>query len=187
LISFHRVFPWNPKSPVSEPGGAFFIPRSKQGQGRHDLPDLDGVLYCSRHPVSAIAEFIQGFRGQRITAIHLERPDGLTVALVHFTLSVSRNLINLDDPDTLAKLKIPPSKIWTSDRRVTRDIARRLYLTGAKGLLWPSALESSWINASLFESRTSRFLSVVGKIRPLTLDLPDLLEAANILGVAIGD
>jgi hypothetical protein len=187
LIALHRVFPWNPESHESEPGGAFFVPRSKQGQGRHDLPDLDGVLYCSLHPVSAIAEFIQGFRGQTISAIHLQRPDELTLSLANFELRDSNNIMNLDDPNTLVKHKILPSQIMTRDRSVTRAISRRLYVAGAGGLLWPSSLEFSWINASLFESRALPLLSVPAKILPLTLNLPELVEAAGILGVTISD
>ncbi len=185
MISLYRVFPWKPDSTESEPGGVFFVSRSKEGQGRHDLPDIDGILYCSLNPVSAIAEFIQGFRGQKISAIHLQRPDDLLVSIVHFELTVARKVINLDDPETLLKHNILPSQVMTRNRKITREIARRLYLTGAKGLLWPSSLESSWINASLFQMRVSGLLSVVGDIRPLSLDLPELEEASNILGISI--
>lgn len=159
------------------------MPRSKQGQGRYDVPKQDGVLYCSQQPISAIAELIQPFRGQTIGPAHLERPDHMIMALAHFRLAEPSRLPNLDDPKALVTLKIRPSQVLTHNRSTTRIIAERLFQNGSDGFLWPSALEASWINACLFASRVQSRLSLAGPIQPITLDLAEVVEAAKVIGV----
>lgn len=182
-MDLYRVFPWRPGSKDREFGGAFFVARDKQGQGRHDLPKLDGVFYCSQEAVSAVSEFIQAFRGQSITEAHFERPDGLVLAIACFDLDRSARLIHLDDPDILARLKIRPSMVLTRNREITRAISERLYTEGNDGFLWPSALEASWINATLFESRVRKKLSITQPPRPLSLETPEVVEATTFLRI----
>ncbi len=184
-MDFYRVFPWNSKSQKSQHGHAFYIARSKQGQGRFDIPELDGVLYCSKDPVSAVAEFIQVFRGQAMMEAHFERPDGLINALACLQYPDSKKLIDLDDPYTLVRLNVRPSQFLTRNRQKTRAISQEVHRKKADGFLWPSALEASWINASLFESRVGSKLSLDQPIRPLSIDMPELQEAAAILGVLL--
>jgi hypothetical protein len=184
-VDFYRVFPFNPQSQKFQPGHAFHISRAKQGQGRFDIPELDGVMYCSRNPVSAIAEFIQFFRGQTITASHFERPDGLIIALAEFQYPDSKKLIDLDDPTTLAKLNIHPSQFLTHDRYKTKEVSKGIFRKMVYGFMWPSTLEASWTNACLFESRVRKKLSLNQPVRALSLDMPELREAAKILGVFV--
>jgi hypothetical protein len=60
----YRVFPFMPSSTATDIGGALFVPRHRQGEGRHDNPEHYGALYATRIPESAVAEQLQGFRGQ---------------------------------------------------------------------------------------------------------------------------
>jgi hypothetical protein len=184
-VDLYRVFPWNPQSRDTESGGAFFIARDKQGQGRYDIPHLDGVYYCGQERVSAVSEFIQAFRGQTVTDAHFERPDGLVMAIVHFELDPSVPLMNLDDPKILMQLKIRPSQVLTRNRDTTRSLAERLYAQGNAGFLWPSALEASWTNASLFESRVRKKLSIFQKPKRLSIGLPEVIEAAAFLRITL--
>ena len=185
-MDLYRVFPWNPASKDSEFGGAFFVARKKQGQGRYDIPKLDGAFYCSQESVSAVSEFIQGFRGQTLTEAHFERPDELVIAIVRFTLDSSARVLNLDDPDVLSRLKIRPSQVLTRNRDTTRAIAERLYAEGNAGFLWPSALEASWTNATLFESRIRKKLSISEPAKPLSLEAPEVIQAATFLRITLG-
>jgi hypothetical protein len=183
-VDLYRVFPFNPESLKYQPGHVFYVSQKKQGQGRFDIPELDGVLYCSRDSISAIAEFIQVFRGQSITSAHFERADGLTMAIANFQYPDSKKLINLDDPKTLVKFNIRPSHFLTRNRLKTKAVCQQIYKKTNDGFLWPSTLEGSWVNCCLFESRVRSKLSIT-TIRPLTLDMSELQEAAKILGVFI--
>lgn len=184
-MELYRVFPWSPGSKDVEFGGTFFLARDKQGQGRHDIPKLDGVFYCSQEAVSAVSEFIQAFRGQTLTEAHFERPDGLVMAIACFDLESSARLIHLDDPDVLAHLNIRPSRILTRNRDITRAMAERLYAEGNDGFLWPSALEASWINATLFESRVLKKLSITQPAKRLSLETPEVIEATTFLRITL--
>lgn len=184
-MDFYRVFPWDPNAKEGEIGGAFYTPRQKQGAGRHDLPHLDGVLYCSLTAQSALAEFIQVYRGRKIGKVHLRRPDKLVTGMVHFELRNAGQLLDLDDPHVLVRFKLRPSQIMTHDRSVTRSMAETLYASGTKGLLWPSALEASWINATLFAERCRASLTLMSNVAPVTLDMPEIIAAAAFLNVTI--
>lgn len=186
-MKLYRVFPWDPDAAEDEIGGVFYSPRQKQGAGRHDVPHLDGVLYSSLTAQSALAEFIQFYRGRKISKIHLRRPDKLITSMAHFEYRNSARLVDLDDPDVLVRFHLKPSQVMTHDRSVTRNMAETLYASGAKGLLWPSALEASWINATLFTTRCRGSLSLIGKIAPVTLVMPEMGAAASFLNVTIDD
>ena len=184
-MDLYRVFPWDTSAKEDKPGGVFYVARQKQGAGRHDVPHLDGVLYCSLTAQSAVAEFIQFYRGRTIGAAHLQRPDQRIIALARFECDPRATPIDLDDPEVLVRFKIRPSQIMTHERSITQRMAEKLYASGASGLLWPSALESSWINASLFTNRTRRSLRLVDPISPIHMDMPDFLDAAAFLNIAI--
>src|SRR5437773_2772797 len=82
------------------------------------LPDLDGVLYSSTLPVSAIAEVIRDFRGRT-----LENEDlilyGNRLSLAIFELSPQVTLVNLCDEYQLAQIKVDPIQVATGDRTVS--------------------------------------------------------------------
>ena len=188
LLRAFRVFPFNPASKTDQPGGAFFVPRKQQGQGRHDIPHLDGVLYgAAGNPVSAIAEYIQVFRGQTITQSEIDHPNkNLIRSIVEYELEVSDRILDLDDPQVLLRLDLRPSQVMTHNRNTTRNISEQIHREIAKGFFWPSTLEASWINITLFESRRENSLSLKTTPQRLTIEMPELHEAAKILGVFIG-
>jgi len=73
----------------------------------------------------------------------------------------------------------------TRNRQTTRAVSQKIHQKKKEGFLWPSALEASWANASLFESRVRSKLLLNQSIRPLSIDMPELQEAAKILGVFV--
>jgi len=185
INTFYRVFDWDGQSLSSEVGGPFFVPRSQQSQGRHDVPSVDGVIYASLAPLSAIAETIQFFRNNILTKEHFVKPNGFKKALVTFTMPRELKLQDFDDPKTLVSTNRRVGMVTTRDRTVTQDIARGVFQVGVAGLLWPSALEGLWINATLFESRIEGYAQVKGPIVPLSLKHPDVIKAAQLFGIEI--
>ena len=170
-----RVFGWAPDSPPDP----FRVPRERQGGGRFDDPDRYTALYLAREAVGAVAEAIQAFRGQELTAEAFLRPDGARRALAAVDDTALPALLDLDDPAILG-----PSGVATGVRRVTQRMAGQAFGDGGVGLSWWSTLEASWTNVTLFGERIAGPLSVI-EVSPLALDLPAVVEAAERLGVRL--
>lgn len=175
-----RVFGWLPDAPP-EP---LRVPRDRQGGGRHDDPDRYTALYLAREAVGAVAEAIQAFRGQELTAGALVRPDGARRSLAAIDDAGLPPLLDLDDPSVLVARGLRPSGVATGVRRVTQRIAGDAFQAGAVGLSWWSTLEASWTNVTLFAERLDGLPPVLDAA-PLTLDHPALVEAAERLGVRL--
>jgi hypothetical protein len=186
-VILYRLFSWDGHAREAEEGGPFYVPRLAQGQGRHDIPERDGVFYASLNALSAVAEWVQFFRGREVTPDHFKLASGRVKALATLTLSDKSPLVNLDDPKILVDCDIRPSEIITHNRNVTRLISSRLFDAGYPGFLWPSSLEGAWINATLFQSRVQTSLTLTGDIRPLELSMPEVQEAAAFFGIDVNE
>jgi hypothetical protein len=165
-----------------EAGGPFYIPRDYQGGGRHDLGD-EGILYCSLAPLSAVVEALKPFRNQSLGPADLAKRDGAKLALAQFRCP-GENLADLRKLTKLSELKISPANLASSDRQVTQAIAKKVYAAGADGLVWVSALDAQWSNASLFSSRVRNKLKLVNEVTELSLTQPLVLEAADYLNIS---
>ena len=171
---------------LRDEGGALYVPRERQGIGRHDNPEHYGALYLTRSPISAVAERIQGFRGHSITDDDLRRRGTDHLALVAFDDGALGPLVDLDDPHELVARALRPSQVATRERATTRAIALDLFTQGHVGLTWWSALEASWTNATLFAERALDRLAVASDPEPLTISHPVLRSAAEAMGVRLG-
>ena len=170
----YRLFPWDPAAGASSLGGALFNPRAQQGSGRHDNPQLYGALYAARVEVSAVAEWLAGFRGQRLTAIDFRRGDGRRWAIV-----------GLDDPLELTKRRLRPSKVATRTRSTTQQVAETLFAEGIPGFGWWSTFEASWPNVTLFAERALDALKVADGPREIGIDDSVVRAAAAAIGVTV--
>lgn len=184
-MDFYRVFVWDRTSQEKRVKDKIYPPRLKQGSGRYDIPDRDGVIYCSKSPISAIAEVLQGFRGTSITNKIFSRPDGKILALARIVLDDNIPLIDLNDPNNFLKFNLLPSQVATMNRITTQNIARSIFDEGVHGFTWWSTLEASWINATLFESRTINHMSIMDEIRGLNTNMAEVIEAAQALNIEI--
>ena len=177
-VELFRIFPWDGRTRGDAAGGPLYVPRQKQGAGRHDIPERDGVLYCSEIAGSAVAEAIKSFRGQSVPRSVFIRPGGMTIALATLELDDAIALIDLDDSAHLASRGITPSQVASSHRPTTQGIARRLFDEGSPGFTWWSALKSSWKNATLFESRVRAHMKI-RDVSSLSADLDAVVHAAG--------
>jgi len=155
-----------------------------QGEGRHDNPDVYGCLYLSDRPESCIAEQFGAFRGQRLTASMLSRR-GLPLALARLEIRDGATLIDLDDPSALLRERLRPSQVATRRRTVTQPQALALYRRHprAAGLRWWSSWEALWANVTVFDRAAAALRAI--EVTELTLDHPNLLEAADIFGLRV--
>ena len=196
----YRFFPWDTAADASSPGGALFNPRAQQGGGRHDNPHLYGAVYTSRVEVSAVAEWLVGFRGQRLAAVDFLRIDGRRWALVGLDDAAPDDaapddaapgdaapggIVDLDDPLELVARRLRPSRVATRARSTTRQMAEALYSEGIPGFAWWSTLEASWPNVTLFAERALDALRVAEGPREIGIDDPAVHAAAAAIGVTL--
>jgi hypothetical protein len=179
----YRVFPYLPGREPQDEGGPLFVPRERQGTGRHDNPDQYGALYVSRVPEAAVAERIQPFRGQTLSDGDLARRDGARYALIALNDDGMPALVDLDDPSELVRRVLRPSEVATRRRQATQGMARSLYEEGGPGFSWWSTLEAAWANVTLFAKRTLPALIVEGEPEPLSTEHPAVRAAADLLGI----
>jgi RES domain-containing protein len=183
-VTLYRCFARRAAARDDQPDGPLWFPRMFQGEGRHDNPDVYGCLYLSDRPESCIAEQLAAFRGQRLTASMLRRRD-LPLVLARLEIRDSATLIDLDDPSLLLRERLRPSQVATRRRTVTQPQALAFYRRHprAAGLRWWSSWEALWMNVTVFD-RAAAALRVV-EVTELTLDHPNLLEAADIFGLRV--
>jgi len=182
-VILHRCFGWNRRAAPDEAGGALWLPREFQGDGRHDNPERYGCLYLAGHPEAAIVEQLARFRGNVLVPGMLRRR-GLPLALAAVELDGRTRLVDLDRPDVLAERRLRPSLVATRHREVTQPQALDIHETGADGIRWWSTFESLWANVTLFD-RAVRRLRVVEVAAVTAADAP-MREALELLGIAAG-
>jgi hypothetical protein len=180
----YRVFPRLTGAGPTDPGGALFVPRFDQGGGRHDHPDVYGVLYVSRVSAAPVAEHLRDLQARTVTNRHLVR-DGAQLSLAEVDDDALDDLLDLDDPRNLVARELRPSGVATRNREATQPMALALYEDGLPGFEWWSTIEASWINVTLFEDRVIDKLTLVGEPEPLTLDHPAVRDAADAVGVLL--
>ena len=178
----YRCFAWDERARDTEADGALWFPRVYQGEGRHDNPDLYGCLYLSDQALSTLVEQLARFRGQRLLPSLLRRR-GLPLALASLELDDRAELMDLDDPVILRRERLRPSRVATRQRSTTQPQARGLHdrHPRAAGLKWWSTYEALWMNVTMFD-RAAEKLRLVS-VRPLTIDDPAVVEAADFFGL----
>jgi hypothetical protein len=183
-VTLYRCFAWRAAARDDQPDGALWLPRIFQGEGRHDNPDVYGCLYLADRPASCIAEQLAAFRGQRLTASMLRRR-GLPLALARLEIRDNATLIDLDDPSVLLRERLRPSQVATRRRAVTQPQALALYRRHprAAGLRWWSSWEALWANVTVFDRAVAAMHAI--EVTELTLDHPNLLEAADVFGLRV--
>ncbi len=179
----YRCFAWSRRARPADRDGALWFPRSLQGEGRHDNPDVYGCLYVADRPVSAVVEQLARFRGQRLTDGMLVRR-GLPLALAAIELPDNRRILDLDDPGVLEAHGLRPSQIATRQRATTQPQALALHRRHPRvaALRWWSTFEALWANFTVFDRAAVELrLADVSRLRVTD---PAVAEAAELLGLA---
>jgi hypothetical protein len=186
-VILYRCFAWDERAGDSGTDGPLWFPRRYQGEGRHDNPDRYGCLYLSASMLSTVVEQLARFRGQRLLPSLLRRR-GMPLALAELDLDVDDDtgLVDLDDPAVLRRERLRPSRVATRDRRVTQAQALALHDRdrGLAGIRWWSIHEAMWINVTLFDRAAPQLR--VRSVRPLTIEDPAVVEAAEFFGLRTG-
>ncbi|HKA16313.1 MAG TPA: RES family NAD+ phosphorylase [Myxococcota bacterium] len=177
----HRCLAWDRRARGSDAGGALWVPRDYQGDGRHDNPGSYGCLYASEVAVACVVEQLARFRGSVLVPGMLRRR-GLPLAIATLALDGRPALVDLDHPVVLRKRRLRPSLVATRQREITQPQALAIHRSGGDGIRWWSTFESLWVNVTLFD-RAVRRLRVL-EIREAGLDVPAVRAACELLGIA---
>jgi len=155
-----------------------------QGDGRHDNPLLYGCLYVSLSATASVVEQLARVVGRPLAASALRR-FGLPLALAELELPDTDELVDLDDPQVLAREGLRPSGVATHERARTQADAAKLFERHpqAAGLRWWSIFESLWTNVTLFD-RADPSLRL-RDVRPLALTDDVVDEATALLGLRV--
>jgi hypothetical protein len=181
-VILYRCFALDERARERDPDGPLWFPRVYQGEGRHDNPDVYGCLYLSEDRLSPLVEQLARFRGQRLLPSLLRRR-GLPLSLAQLELDDRAELLDLDNPVVLRRERLRPSRVATRQRSTTQPLARGLYdrYSGAAGLKWWSTYEALWMNVTVFDRAADKLRLV--SVRPLTIDDPAVVEAADFFGL----
>ena len=160
-----------------------WFPRQLQGEGRHDNPDLYGCLYAATEPAGAIAETLAPFRGSGRLDPSMLRRAGRPLYLGKLVLTDGAGVLDLDDPEVLAREGLRPSRVATRLRSTTQDQAARLHESHPEvvALRWWSTIESMLGNLTVFD-RGAPMLDLE-QCRQISLDDPEVSTAAELLGL----
>jgi hypothetical protein len=182
-VILHRSFAWDRDAAPEARGGALWLARMLQGHGRHDNPLVYGCLYVSESPLSALVEQLARFTGRELRPGMLRR-HGLPLSLATLELEDGAEIVDLDDPATLAAEGLRPSLVATRERSRTQADALALHEghPEAAGLRWWSTFEAQWANVTLFD-RVAPVLRVE-EVHELALADELVGEAATFLGLA---
>jgi hypothetical protein len=181
-VILYRCFAWSSRVRTDAPDGPLWFPRPFQGDGRHDNPDTYGCLYLADREASCVVEQLARFRTQRLQPALLRRR-GLPLALAALELDDAADVLDLDEPRTLARERLRPSVVATRRREVTQPQALALHEAHpqAAALRWWSTFESLWSNYTVFD-RAARSL-VLRDVRELTVEDAAVAETADLLGL----
>ena len=177
MPALFRVFPYLASAKVTDPGGAFYVPR--QGAGRIDSPGAYSVLYLSNAAEGAVAEAFGRFPEwtQSILRGNPALP-GSVRAIAQFHLDEDAPVCDLDDPSQLLALGLRPSDVVSRNYDTTRAWARRLHDQRQWiGVKWWSFYNPAWYSFGFWDIRTLRLEAV----RPLRLSDAEVLEAARTI------
>ena len=178
-----RVAAIDPVARARERGSMLWFPRTLQGEGRHDNPDLYGCVYVSAEAVGAIAESLAPFRGTGPLRPPMLRRAGTSLHLGKLTLAEHAIVLDLDDPRVLARETLRPSQVATRVRSITQGQAARLYEAHPEiaAIRWWSTIESTLTNVTIFD-RGARLLTLEESLA-LSTDDPEVFTAAELLGL----
>jgi hypothetical protein len=178
-----RVFPWDERATPGDRFSPSHVPRAS-GRGRFDLPvDRSRVLYLAETAEHALAELLQPWRGRPLRSAHLEhagRP--LALVEVHVDDDTAAELLDLCDPDVIARERIAPDIVASRHRHFTQPLAAAAWEREYGGLRWWSTFWGDWHTVVLFEGRLRSPLRFATPVA-LSTDHPVAESTAAFLGM----
>jgi len=183
MSALWRVFPWDDAARPGERFSPAHVP-TPSGRGRFDLPlDRSPVLYLAETPDHALAELLQPWRGRPLQPAHFEHGGcPLSLVEVHVGEDMPRGVMDLCDPDVLARAQVAPDVVASRHRHLTQPVAAAAWDAGHCGLRWWSTFWGDWHTVVLFVERLGPSLQF-GEPVALSVESPVARRAAEMLGM----
>ncbi|MGI8808490.1 MAG: RES family NAD+ phosphorylase [Acidimicrobiales bacterium] len=170
-----------------DPFHPMWVPVDRQGGGRFDNRHRYAALYLATSPQSAVGEAF-GNSSVWIEAEIVRAKEGRSRSLVTLEVDDGKELLDLDDPQTLVELGLRPSDVRRRNRDHTQEVALALSLdmaaTGTRGLRWRSYWRPEWEVLVLWSNSLDPpwfpFVSVVD-VEELRVGHPAVVLAADVL------
>lgn len=180
-MKVYRIAQVDPTAREGEPGHPLHLLRRWQGAGRFDNPALYAVRYFAQSRAGAVAE-VYGNLSEWTTAM-LDHPTRGRAHLVTVALDeqVSASLVDLDDAAVLLERGLRPTDVVGRARTRTRTLAADLFSEGHPGIRFWSYHRSEWVNVALFDPPVAPADLTVVDVEPMSLDLPCVAAASEML------
>lgn len=178
-MRLYRVLPRLRDAAPGEPGHPLYVPEH-QGAGRADNADRYSATYLSSAPPGAVAEAFGNVSAWTSSMLVRPKLPGSVRALVTYELPDDVPIFDLDDVRSLEQLGLRPSEVVTRDRAVTQRWALAIYEQQRwAGVRWWSYYDPKWYSYALWD--ITGLVPRMDAIRPLTIDDPAVIEAAETL------
>lgn len=178
-MRLYRVLPWLRDAVSGEPGHPLYVPEH-QGTGRADNVDRYAAVYFSSAPAGAVAEAFGNVSAWTTSMVVRPKLPGSVRALVTYDLPDDPPIFDLDDARSLEQLGLRPSEVVTRDRAVTQRWALAIFEQRRwVGVRWWSYYDPKWYSYALWD--LANLVPQLDTIRPLTLDDPAVVQAAETL------
>lgn len=181
-MRLYRVLYYDDNAAPHEPGGVLYIP--PQGPNRIDNAEHYSVLYVGDSASGVCAEvFYRGvYRTNWTMQMLRPLPSGQRRVLAWYEVADNAQICALDNPQTLLKQHLRPSRVITRDYAVTQQWALDIFQQQRyAGISWWSYCDSRWTTLGLWE----RDIIEQHGYEELTLKHPALIDAAKVVGVRI--
>lgn len=175
----YRLFPHDPKAGPDEPGHPLYVPRRLQAAGRYDNNRLYAALYLATSRSGAVAEALGNHAVWRDDLF-----DSPTTGLRRHIATVEFDddgVIDVDDARFLLDRGLRPTDVVGRSRARTRSLAADLFADGHRGIRFWSYYRSEWTNVVLFLPPVTAADVTVVEVEPMTLDLPCVQAASEML------
>lgn len=141
------------------------------------------MLYLAETPDHALAELLQPWRGRPLQPAHFEhggRP--LSLVQLHVDDETATGIMDLCDPNVLARARVAPDVVASRHRNVTQPVAGYAWESGHHGVRWWSTFWGDWHTVVLFVKRIETPLRFEDPLA-LSIEAPVARRTARLLGM----
>lgn len=178
----YRILPHDADADAGQPGHPLYVPRRFQQAGRYDNARLYAALYLALSRSGAVAEAL-GNHATWTDDLFDSAATGLRrhIATIEVPDEVADALVDVDDARFLLDRGLRPTDVAGRARARTRALAADLFTEGVPGIRFWSYYRCEWANLVLFLPPLDPGDLTVVAVEEMTLDLPCVQAASEML------
>ena len=178
----YRILPHDADAAEGDAGHPLYVPRRFQQAGRYDNTRLYAALYLALSRSGAVAE-VFGNHATWTDDLFDAPAAGLRrhIATIEVPDDVMDAVVDVDDARFLLDRGLRPTDVAGRARARTRALAADLFAEGVPGIRFWSYHRPEWSNVVLFLPPVAPARLTVGEVEEMTLDLPCVQAASEML------